>query len=138
MKKINKQRMGASEQDLIYEEMELCYLISEEEHPAIANLLDMHETDEEFILIMELIEGTNMFKWVLSHLKDNDYSEKMGSSAFKQICEALQALHERGIAHRDIKLDNIIIYEDINSAAAAEELRWRVKLIDFGLSSVFL
>lgn len=44
---------------------------------------------------------------------------------FKQISEAFEYLHSRGIAHRDVKLDNILIEENTNM----------IKVIDFGFAA---
>jgi len=44
---------------------------------------------------------------------------------FKQIIEAFEYLHSNGIAHRDVKLDNILI----------EEKTKMVKIIDFGFAA---
>jgi len=44
---------------------------------------------------------------------------------FKQISEAFDYLHHRGIAHRDVKLDNILIEEKTNM----------IKVIDFGFAA---
>lgn len=44
---------------------------------------------------------------------------------FKQIIEAFEYLHSNGIAHRDVKLDNIIV----------EEKTRMIKIIDFGFAA---
>ena len=44
---------------------------------------------------------------------------------FKQIIEAFEYLHSNGIAHRDVKLDNILV----------EEKTRMVKVIDFGFAA---
>ncbi|KAF8335986.1 kinase-like domain-containing protein, partial [Cantharellus anzutake] len=72
---------------------------------------------------------------------------KLVASMFKQMCDAVQACHSRGIAHRDIKPENFIVTKAVvptssqlpAAAAAAESLneqRVVVKLSDFGLATV--
>lgn len=58
-----------------------------------------------------------------------DYCERMNYAPepvayewFAQLCSALEYLHERRFAHRDIKTDNVLL-----------DHRWRVRLADFGM-----
>lgn len=90
-------------------------------HENIVNFEEIIYTDELIIVVMEFIErflneriyhGTNI-------------SEAHFYNLLNQIVTAIEYLHERGIAHRDIKLDNIGITFDN-----------KIKLIDFGISSI--
>jgi hypothetical protein len=47
--------MTPSELELIYEEIEICYVLSEDENPYVAHLLNVFENEEYFLLIMELV-----------------------------------------------------------------------------------
>ena len=50
----------------------------------------------------------------------------------KKITEAIAFIHKRGVAHRDIKLENIML-EKVEGSSEFEP-----KLVDFGLSGVFV
>lgn len=66
---------------------------------------------------------------LLSFIKNNGtLSEMMALNFIKQLAEAVQYLHaEKSIAHRDIKLANILMTSKNNN----------VKLADFGLSNFY-
>jgi serine/threonine protein kinase len=50
-------------------------------------------------------------------------SEGEIKTVIKQIAEALSFLHKEGLAHRDIKMENILVDEELN-----------IKIIDFGFA----
>ena len=50
-------------------------------------------------------------------------------SLFRDLIVALQYVHSKNVTHRDVKLDNILIFE--------EKRKFKAKLGDFGLSSIF-
>jgi serine/threonine protein kinase len=54
------------------------------------------------------------------------FTEPVARHIFKQIIDAVMFLHNLGIAHRDIKDENILINENLN-----------IKLIDFGSAAFF-
>jgi serine/threonine-protein kinase SRK2 len=51
---------------------------------------------------------------------------------FTKMCEAMKHFHKLGVAHRDIKMENILVKID----QITQE--WIPKIIDFGLGTVFL
>jgi serine/threonine protein kinase len=72
------------------------------------------------MIVMEYVPCGDLLSFVRKRSKLNEITAKF---IFKQIIEALQYIHEHGIVHRDIKLDNILI--DLNN---------NIKICDFGVS----
>jgi len=91
-------------------------------HPNIAKLLGHHDDGKHCILVFEYVEGKDLFQWIV----DNNHTpmkESVARSLLKQLVDALEYTHSQGIAHMDIKLENVL-YNEISG---------KVKLIDFGL-----
>jgi Tol biopolymer transport system component len=88
-------------------------------HPNIAAIYDLHETDGMQWLVLELVEGETL----ADRLKRGPLSESEGLGICRQIAEALEAAHAHGIVHRDLKPANVMI-----TPAGS------VKVLDFGLA----
>eukprot|EP01052_Picozoa_sp_SAG31_P035074 SAG31_NODE_4185_length_3494_cov_1.707511_2_plen_193_part_00 len=84
----------------------------------------MIETRENLHLVMELVEGGELFSRVCDK---GVYTEPEARRVMNGLCEALQLLHKNGIVHRDIKPENILLKSD--------EEDCHIKLTDFGLSN---
>jgi len=91
------------------------------DHPNIAAIYEVGEFQDRPFYAMQIVEGQSL-KDVITG-KDLPI-ERILEIAI-QVCEGLQAAHERGIIHRDIKPSNILI--DGHS---------RVRIVDFGLAAV--
>jgi len=106
----------------------LAYLISEVEvflcmdHPHVARLVDVYESDRDMSLVMECIEGGELFDRVA---KLKRFTEQDAALATRQMLLALNYLHSHSIAHRDLKLQNFLY--DVKGGS-------HLKLIDFGFS----
>lgn len=88
-------------------------------HPGIIRLIDV-QVDSKFIyIIMELSDSGNLEQLVQ---QSGGIDEQQAALYFKQIMCAVSYIHERGVAHRDITLKNILISADGTA-----------KLSDFGL-----
>ena len=72
-------------------------------------------------MVMEYVSGMLLFDICD---KFAALGEKVGRFLIKQIFETLQYIHKQGVAHRDIKLDNIMVDENMN-----------IKFIDFGFAA---
>lgn len=102
-------------------------------HDFIIQLLDIFETEEEIQLVLEFCEGGELFNAIQrkrnrsQSLRRGQYSEDQAACITTQILRALNDLHAMGVAHRDVKPENILL---LNS----DENSVRVKLCDFGLA----
>ena len=91
-------------------------------HPNITKILEVFHDEEYMLIIMEYINGGNLFNFVKKRRK---LSEKTAKFLFRQIILGIKHIHSQNIVHRDIKLENIII--DLNN---------NVKICDFGIGKV--
>nr|KAJ3418719.1 Serine/threonine-protein kinase par-1 [Polyrhizophydium stewartii] len=106
-------------------------IMSSLSHPSVISFVELIETPTHQCLVTEYVPGIELFEYVL--LQDEQLHESIVRSIFRQIAQALPPavayLHENLVAHRDIKLENIMI--DMSGGAGAP----RIKLIDFGLAT---
>ena len=81
------------------------------------------EDEQRIYIIMELCTGGDLFDRLEDHTQ---LTERDAAAVIAKIVKAVGYCHARGLAHRDLKLENIMLE---STAAHAE-----IKLIDFGLS----
>ena len=95
-------------------------------HPNLVRLHEIHETSFDVFLITELIEGGKIFH------KKKEYKAYDICNVVESVLSALVFLKEKGIVHRDIKPDNLLLkYKDkpIHNN--------EIKIIDFGLATFY-
>ncbi len=88
-------------------------------HPNIAGIYGLEESEGMTALVMELVEGDDLSQRIRRGAIPIDEALPMA----RQIAEALEAAHEQGIIHRDLKPANIKVRPD-----------GTVKVLDFGLA----
>ena len=91
-------------------------------HPGIAAIYGLEESDDTRALVLELVEGPTLADRIAQGPIPIDEALPIA----KQIAEALEAAHEAGVIHRDLKPANIKVKED-----------GTVKVLDFGLAKAF-
>src|SRR5262249_38637920 len=91
-------------------------------HPNIAQIYGLEESDHTRCIVMELVEGETLQE----RLKRGPIRTDEALVIAKQMAEALEAAHERGIIHRDLKPANIKLSRD-----------GKAKVLDFGLAKAF-
>jgi len=88
-------------------------------HPSIVNVFDFAEQDGMPFIVYEYVEGTRLDALIASRNLTESRVIDIGS----QLASALAYAHERGILHRDIKPQNVIVTPE-----------GRAKILDFGLA----
>src|SRR3974377_1959007 len=74
-------------------------------HPNIATVYGLEDSGSTCALVMELVEGPTL----ADRIKAGPIPVDEALPIAKQICEALEYAHERGVVHRDLKPANIKI-----------------------------
>ncbi|ORY32495.1 serine/threonine-protein kinase [Naematelia encephala] len=98
-----KKRPRVTERANILKEVQIMRGI---DHPGIVKLLSFFESDEFYFLVLELMEGGELFHQIV---KLTYFSEALSRHVIVQVAEGIRYLHEeRGVVHRDIKPENLL------------------------------
>lgn len=89
-------------------------------HPHVAQLHDVGEFQGQLFLVMELVEGGTLRRW----LAEKPRTRREILARFTQAADGLAATHALGIIHRDFKPDNVLLTRD-----------GQVRITDFGLAN---
>ena len=92
-------------------------------HPNIVKLHEMVETSQHIGMVLEYASGGELFDYILTHryLKDNT-----ARKLFAQLVSGVGYLHKKGIVHRDLKLENLLLDRNRN-----------IIITDFGFANTF-
>jgi len=97
-------------------------LLASLNHPNIATIFGLEETNGERFLVMELVDGETLGE----RIRRGPLPLEQALKVCLQIAEGVEAAHERGIIHRDLKPANVKLTPDD-----------KVKVLDFGLAKAF-
>lgn len=92
-------------------------------HPNIITVFELAEDLDHIYLVSELVEGRTL----AARVADGSLPDRECAAITLQVLEALSHAHERGVIHRDIKPDNIMI---------SDSGQQRVKVMDFGIAQL--
>lgn len=96
-------------------------IMSRLQHPNIVKLYEVLATKAKIYFVMEFAKGGELF----AKISKGRFSEQLSRRYFQQLISAVEYCHSRGVFHRDLKLENLLLDEN-----------WDLKISDFGLSAV--
>lgn len=98
-------------------------LMQKMDHPNIIKIYDTFETNNHVHIVMEYMGGMSLHGF-LKMQPNRRLSEERAYKLFRQVVAGIYYCHSRCIAHRDIKLENLLMDDNGN-----------LKIIDFGFST---
>lgn len=134
IKVINKKTVQAAPVyvKLMKQELEV---LEELDHPHIVRVIELLEDDSNYYVVMELLQDGNLLDFLNNISKRKvSFRERDAANLTNQILLALNYMHTHNppIAHRDLKLENIMIQQVANPAS--KELEVILKVTDFGFA----
>lgn len=91
-------------------------------HKNIISIIEIYETTKFLYIVLELATGGELFDRII---QKGSLSEDEARLLFKQMLDAVNYLHQQGIAHRDLKPENILLEKKGSMT---------IKITDFGLA----
>ena len=120
VKKINMKPIEMIQQRREIEVLKMC------QHPNIIKLLDIFENSDNYFIVIEYMEGKDLFDYIQK--RNFLLPETRVKHLVCQLITATRYIHDFGIVHRDLKLENIMMSDVTNNA--------KPKLVDFGLARI--
>ena len=123
MKIYEKEKLNDnSKKKCVYREIEI---LKRTNHKNIAKLIEVINTHKQILIIQELVNGISLRDYYNREIRNqkgiSEHKAVIFKKIFKQIFDAMNYLHKNHMAHRDIKLENILMTKD-----------YEIKIIDFG------
>lgn len=119
VKIISKRKVYSSGMDGVTRELNI---LKNLDHPNIVKLKAFYEDSTDYYIVMEFVAGGDLMDFIAAY---GAIEENPTKAIAKQIIEAIDHVHSKGISHRDLKPDNILIAHDDPVI---------VKITDFGLA----
>ena len=95
------------------------------QHPSLVELLAAYRSDKYVDLVLELVKGGELFDAIVER---GTLAESDARLVMRQLIDGIQYVHAKGVAHRDLKAENVLLAEKGSLD--------KVKIADFGLANV--
>ena len=110
-------------------------ILSQIQHQNIIKLYETLEYDKNKFLVIEYCNGGSLHEYLYKYVNTygKPFPEKLVQYLMKQILQGVKYLHDRGIIHRDLKLQNILLNYEKNNPNIYNA---KIKIIDFNSSYI--
>jgi len=120
VKIINREGLKPSDDEAVMNEVAIMQSLV---HKHIVQLVDFYEEKDYFYLVMDYMTGGDVFDRVVGM---DHYTEKDARNLVQILLKAVKFMHEKGVAHRDLKPQNLLLKSKDNNA--------EIKVADFGFA----
>ncbi|KAK0098691.1 hypothetical protein PV326_005102 [Microctonus aethiopoides] len=121
IKIIDKTQLDSTNLEKVYREVEI---MKQLEHPHIVKLYQVMQTKNMIYMVCEYANKGEIFDYIARYGR---MEESRARATFAQILSAVEYCHAIGVAHRDLKAENLLLDAQMN-----------VKIADFGFSNRFV
>ena len=122
----------SSVQSFVRKEVSVLKKLVNPEKKHVVQFINLFEGDKQSIILTEFLEGDELFRCISSP-KYNLTQTKCRTFA-RQILNAIEFIHSRGIIHLDLKPENIVLKKNIDPNMESSINQEQLKIIDFGLA----
>mmetsp|Transcript_46802 Transcript_46802/g.114104 ORF Transcript_46802/g.114104 Transcript_46802/m.114104 type:complete len:744 (+) Transcript_46802:145-2376(+) len=122
VKIIRRDKLQPSEDEFVLNEVSIMQSLSGYGQ-YVVQLLDFYEEPEFFYMVMDYMGGGDVFDRMLAKSK---YTENDAKHLTKHLLKGIRCIHEAGVAHRDIKPQNMLLTSEDDDA--------HIKITDFGFA----
>ena len=102
-----------SKKSCVFKEIQILRKLN---HKNIAKLIEVISTEKQILIVQELIEGISLREYYNNEIRNQKgisiHKESIFKKIFYQIFSAMDYIHKKNIAHRDIKLENILLKQN--------------------------
>jgi serine/threonine-protein kinase len=111
-------------------------LMAKLRHPHAVNVHDAQISKDVAFIDMEFVRGRSLQKLLKDH-QNQPMPLAWTARILVQLCDVLQAAHDRGIIHRDLKPSNLMLLDDeTHEGRERPEGQEHLKLLDLGISYI--
>ena len=113
-------------------------IMKELDHPNIVKFYGNEESETNYYLFMEYCNGGNLTEILKVYKKEHNdsFSWEIIQYFMRQIVKGVEYIHSKGIIHRDIKTDNILLtFKNPDDLKNLNLLAGQIKIIDFGVAT---
>lgn len=117
-----------SETELPWQDIGCVRFLNKAKYPYACELLGVHRDDEHTYVVTTFATEGDLFSWCEGGVAPGRDREQAVQPIARQIMEGVQQLHDFGIVHRDLSLENVLI-------STAEDQSLQIRIIDFSMAS---